>query len=659
MNEAVRAMQPSSFDLYLFHEGTLYFAYKTFGAHFYEHEGQNGVRFVVWAPQAKQVSVVGDFNAWNAETTPLTRLPSGVWYGWVPALEEGTRYKYAVLTATDQLLYKADPFAFSAEVKPQTASRVIDLRRLQSYPWRDGRWLKKRAMEAVPWEQPLAIYEVHLASWRKHEDGRYMSYRELADELIPYVKALGFTHIELMPVMEHPYDRSWGYQITGYYAPTSRFGDPLDLMVLIDRAHQAGIGVILDWVPGHFVRDAHGLAHWDGSALYEFGEPWRAEHPGWGTLAFDLGRPEVHSFLISNALYYFDLFHIDGLRIDAVSAILYRDYGRETGKWVPNLYGGREDLEGIEFLKKLNHTVFQYFPHALMIAEESSSFPLVTYPPEVGGLGFNFKWNMGWMNDMLRYLNVAPEDRPHHHQRITFSLHYAFSENYILPLSHDEVVYGKRSLLEKIPGPDEEKFATLRAFFLYMYTHPGKKLLFMGSELAQRDEWYDEGSLHHHLLNEDHHARFYRFVQDLNKFYKKFPALWKDERSFNGFSWIDADNYAQSIIVFVRMATKEKSLDNKKSHEHTRDADYALEQDVIIVVVNFSRERYKDFRIGVPYEGIYEEVMNTDKRIYGGGNRQNRGQLYTEHIAWHGRSDSLVLTVPPLTALALVWKGDA
>lgn len=630
-------MKPSPDDIYLFHEGTLYFAYLTFGAHLTEEEGVSGVRFTVWAPNAKSVRVVGDFNGWDGINHEMIRLPSGIWSLFIPSLKVGDLYKYEVITPSGEKKYKADPFAFFSELKPKSASVIVDLKALQSYKWQDQAWQEWKK-ENPPYENPMNIYEVHMGTWKRHEDGSYYTYRELADSLIDYVAEMGYTHIELLPIMEHPYDRSWGYQITGYYSITSRYGAPQDFQYFVDRAHRKGIGVILDWVPGHFVKDEHGLRLWDGTPLYEYADPLRAENQGWGTLNFDLGKTEVMSFLISNALFYLDIYHVDGIRVDAVASMLYRDYGKAEGEWTPNQEGGKENLEGIRFLRKLNETVFRYFPHTLMIAEDSTAWPLVTSPTYVGGLGFNFKWNMGWMNDMLRYIEMDPIYRKHHHNLVTFSFFYAFSENFILPISHDEVVYGKRSLLNKMPGDYQQKFASFRAFLGYMMAHPGKKLLMMGSEFAQWDEWKDEAPLDWFLLEQyETHQKAKRYVKELNQFYLSHPALWEWDHKQEGFQWIDADNKDQSILVFLRRGKEEGCF--------------------LIIVVNFTPVYYESFRIGVPEEGKYKEVFNSDRSVYGGTKKQNTKVLTSEEIPWHGQENSIEIKVPPLSFLVL-QKND-
>ena len=507
---------------------------------------------------------------------------------------------------------------------------------LDGYRWQDAEWLANRAGQAI-YEQPLNIYEVAAGSWKRDSERQWLSYRELADELAGYAADMGYTHIELLPVVEHPYDGSWGYQATGYYAVTSRYGSPADFMYLVDCCHQKGIGVILDWVPGHFCKDAHGLAEFDGTTLYEYADCQRRENRGWGTLNFDLGRPEVMSFLISNVLFWLEQYHIDGIRMDAVANMLYLNYGREADEWTPNRYGGTENLEAIQFLRRLNEAVFANYPQALVIAEDSTAWPLVTQPTYLGGLGFNFKWNMGWMNDMLRYMELDPVYRQHHHNLVTFSLMYAFSENFVLPLSHDEVVHGKRSLLNKMPGDYWQKFANLRAFYGYMMAHPGKKLLFMGGEFGQFIEWNYQDSLDWHLLDYDMHSKLHAYVKDLNHFYRENPAMWQNDRDWQGFSWIDCQNWQQSVLVLKRQGRQAA--------------------DFLLAVVNFTPVVRSEYRIGVPAAEAYQEVFNSDAGRYGGSGQGNPGCLRPEAAAWHNQEQSLVLTLPPLAIIYLKPAG--
>lgn len=616
---------PTDHDLYLFHQGNLFYSYKLLGAHYMEDNGEKGVRFSVWAPNAKEVMVVGDYNNWNGNHHKMKRVKdSGIWSLFVPGLDEGSLYKYKICTNQGDCFLKADPYAFYSEHKPATASIVYSL---NGYDWNDEEWQKQKT---ISYHKPMNIYEVHLGTWKQKEDGKYYTYRELADELIDYVSEMGYTHIELLPISEHPYDRSWGYQITGYFAITSRYGTPHDFMYFVDRCHQKGIGVILDWVPGHFVKDAHGLRLFDGTTLFEYEDQKKAENPDWGTLSFDLGKPEVQSFLISNAIYLMDVFHIDGLRVDAVASMLYLDFGKQDHQWVPNQYGGHENLEAIAFFRKLNEAVFQYYPNALIIAEESTAWPLVSAPTYLGGLGFNFKWNMGWMNDMLSYLEMDPIYRKHHHNHITFSFFYAFSENYVLPLSHDEVVYGKKSLLNKMHGDYWQKFASLRLFYGYMMAHPGKKLLFMGGEFGQFDEWKDLEGLDWHLIEYDSHRMLQQYVKELNHFYLQEKPLWELDHEQEGFEWIDPHDSNQSIVTFLR---KDKN------------------QDFIIIVSNFTPIYYESYRIGVPALGTYKEIFNSDAYKYGGSGKGNFVPLNAEKMKWHNQPYNINIQIPPLATV--------
>jgi len=621
-------------DLYLFHEGRNDHSYTMLGAHVVSEGGQSGVRFAVWAPNAQKVRVMGDFNRWDGRDYEMEKVSTcGIWSLFIPGLKVGALYKYEVITCQGESLHKSDPYAFAAEVRPLTASKVASL---DKYRWQDDKWRLAKA-DKFAYDQPMNIYEVDLGSWKRGSDNQRLSYRQLGPELAEYAAGMGYTHIELLPVVEHPFDGSWGYQATGYYAATSRYGSPSDFMFLIDCCHQRGIGVILDWVPGHFCKDAHGLARFDGTALYEYSDPRRSENHGWGTLNFDLGRPEVMSFLISNALFWMDIFHIDGLRIDAVANMLCLNYGRQEGDWTPNSQGGTENFEAINFLRRLNEAIFARHPEALVIAEDSTAWPLVTHPTYEGGLGFNFKWNMGWMNDMLRYMEFEPVYRQYHHNLVTFSFMYAFSENFVLPLSHDEVVHGKRSLLDKMPGDYWQKFANLRAFYAYMMAHPGKKLLFMGGEFGQFIEWNYQDSLDWHLLDYDMHGRLHRYVRDINHFYLEHCAMWQNDRDWEGFSWIDCQDYRQSVLVFKRQGKRP--------------------QDFVIVVLNFTPVVREQYRIGVPAADCYREVFNSDNVDYGGSGQGNPGNLQIQAIPWHGQSGSLVLTLPPLAAVYLEPVG--
>ena len=619
----------SEFDLYLFHQGTNYHAQEMLGAHFVEQDGKKGVRFTVWAPNAKAVSVVGEFNDWNVFIHPMNRMDDGeIWEVFVEGLGEGEIYKYAIEPQWGgPRIMKADPYGFYAEKKPQTASRTYDM---NHYEWKDEAWQKRKAEESS-YERPMLTYEVHAGSWRRTLEGDYLSYRELADQLISYVKDMNYTHIEFMPLCEHPYDGSWGYQATGYFAVTSRYGTPDDFRYLVDTAHQNGIGIIMDWVPGHFCKDEQGLRHFDGKNLYESDNETRAENWEWGTTNFDYGRTEVQSFLISNALFWFEEFHIDGLRIDAVANMLYLNYGRKDGEWQPNKYGDTGNLEAMDFLKKLNETIFKYHPHALMIAEESTSWPLISKPVYMGGMGFNYKWNMGWMNDMLDYVSLDPIYRKWNQDKITFSLMYAFSENFVLPLSHDEVVHGKRSLIEKMPGDYWQKFAGLRGFFGYWIAHPGKKLLFMGGEFGHFIEWNFDDSMDWHLVEQyPMHTKMLAYSKALNKFYVENTCFWQVDFDWSGFQWIDCNDNENSIIALVRRADDPS--------------------DFLVCVHNFTPEVHQGYRIGVPTKGTYVEVFNSDEEAYGGSGVVNAGDLVSEDYAYHGREQSIVITVPPLAS---------
>jgi 1,4-alpha-glucan branching enzyme len=624
-------------DLYLFNNGTQEQAWRLLGANPRVHDGVAGVLFAVWAPNARRVSVVCDANHWDGRRHVMRPHPtSGVWELFIPGIEIGTRYKFELLAADGSPLpLKADPYARQMELRPATASVVTAA---STYQWQDRDWLARRR-SASTYSAAVSIYEVHLGSWqRKPEDGnRMLDYRELAATLLPYVKEQGFTHVQLLPVSEHPFDGSWGYQPIGLFAPTARFGTPDDFRYFVDQAHALGLGVLLDWVPGHFPEDAHGLACFDGSQLYEHADDRRGRHPDWQTCIYNYGRAEVQSFLISNALYWFDEFHIDGLRVDAVASMLYLDYSRKDGEWLPNPYGGRENLEAIELLRNVNARVYFKHPGVMMIAEESTAWPGVTQFVEAGGLGFGYKWNMGWMNDSLRYLSRDPVHRRFHHNELTFGLLYAFSENFILPLSHDEVVHGKRSLLERIPGPDVDKFATLRAAYAFMWTHPGKKLLFMGGEFGQRQEWNHDQSLDWHLLRQAPHQGLQRLVGDLNRLYRQQPALHELDHEAEGFEWVDADNHAQSVFSYRRKSRSGAQL---------------------LVVLNMTPVLHHGFRVGVPAAGRYRELLNTDALHYGGGGHGNLGQVQAEALPAHGCQWSLALTLPPLAAVVFSRVQD-
>ncbi len=625
---------PDEFNLYLFHQGNLFRSYQVFGAHPGIESGREGVRFSLWAPRAREVQVVGDFNRWQETKHEMKKVKNtGVWTLFIPGARQGDAYKYRVVTRDGKVLHKADPYAFQAEVRPKTASLVTSL---GGYRWGDHAWMKQRA-DCPAHQRPMLIYEVHLGSWKRNDSGDFLTYREMAYELVDYVASMGYTHIELLPLAEHPYDGSWGYQATGYFAATSRYGSPQDLMFFVDRCHQAGLGVILDWVPGHFCKDDHGLRYFDGSPVYEPEDGRRSESLQWDTLHFDLGKPEVQSFLISNALFWMDLYHIDGLRVDAVASMLYLDFGREDGQWAPNQYGGRENLDAVSFLKKLNEQVFHHFPGALMIAEESTQWPQVTAPTYLGGLGFNFKWNMGWMNDILNYMSMDPVHRKWHHQLLTFSFWYAFTENFVLPLSHDEVVHCKKSLLDKMPGDYWQKFANLRLLYGYMAAHPGKKLLFMGAELGQFSEWDHDSQLDWNLLDFESHARLQRYVRDLNYFCREQRALWELDHQARGFQWVDPHDSSQSVITFIRKA---------KSAE-----------ECLVTVCNFTPGFHQGYRIGVPGPGSYKEVFNSDAEVYGGSGQGNYSPLVAEKYRWHNRDWSLEIVVPPLAVVILRWEN--
>ncbi|OGW23333.1 MAG: 1,4-alpha-glucan branching enzyme, partial [Nitrospirae bacterium GWC2_46_6] len=587
----------TDFDLHLIGEGTHYKNYEKLGAHVVEIDGVKGVHFSVWAPNAKRVSLIGNFNHWDGKKHPMKLLgDSGIWETFIPGLGEGELYKFEIKSKYGGYKeQKADPFAFYFEVRPKSAAIVYSIE--DKHKWQDSEWMETRR-KTNRLESPVSIYEVHPGSWMRvpEENNRFLTYRELADKLIPYVKELGYTHIELLPLMEHPLDVSWGYQVIGYFAPTSRFGRPEDFMYFIDECHQNGIGVIMDWVPAHFPKDAHGLGFFDGTCLYEHEDPKKGEHKEWGTLVFNYGRREVANYLISNALFWLDKYHIDGLRVDAVASMLYLDYSREPGEWIPNIYGGNENLEAVAFVKRFNEVVHQYHPGVLTIAEESTSWPAVSRPTYVGGLGFSMKWNMGWMHDTIEYFSKDPVYRKFHTNSLTFSMLYAFTENFILPFSHDEVVHGKRSMFDKMPGDMWQKFAGLRTLYGYMYGHPGKKLLFMGSEFGQWSEWNSEESLDWHLLEYEPHQRLHRFVRDLNELYKSEPAMHEVDSEWYGFEWIDFNDSESSVISFIRRA---KNPD-----------------DFLVFVFNLTPVPRFGYRLGVPNSGFYKEVLNSDSEIY-------------------------------------------
>ena len=625
----------SSFQLHLHGEGTHYEGYSTLGAHLTACLGVAGVRFAVWAPNALVVSVVGDFNGWDTRRHPMRLRDGGIWELFLPDLGEGTIYKYFVKSqVAGYSEMKADPYAFASEPPPLTGSVVV---RLDRHQWQDADWLARRAAtDSI--HQPMSVYEVHLGSWLRGEENRLLTYRELADKLVPYVKEMGFTHIEMLPILEHPYVPSWGYQVTGYFAPTARFGTPDDFKFFVDACHQAGVGVLLDWVPAHFPRDAHGLGFFDGTALYEHEDPRQGEHRDWGTKIFNFGRNEVKSFLISSAIFWLKEYHLDGLRVDAVASMLYLDYSRHEGEWVPNRYGGRENLEAIDFLKRFNEQVHQV-PGAISIAEESTSFPAVSRPVYAGGLGFTFKWNMGWMHDMLGYFEQDPVYRKYRQNNLTFSLLYAFTENFVLPISHDEVVYGKGSLTGKMSGDEWQRFANARAFLAFMWTHPGKKLVFMGCEIGAWQEWNHDTSLPWESLQYRPHSSLQRMVRELNKFYREQPALWEVDDSYEGFDWIDFRDVENSILAFLRWS--------KGRRDH------------LVVACNFTPVPRLNYRIGVPSMGVYDEVFNSDAEMFGGSNLGNGGAATAVSIASHGRPASLNITLPPLGVVVFRPRREA
>jgi 1,4-alpha-glucan branching enzyme len=629
----------TGFDLHLLAEGTHFEAFNKLGAHVIDHDGVSGVHFAVWAPNARQINVVGDFNDWNGREHPMRLLErSGYWETFVPGLAQGANYKFEVIGADGRTVLKADPCARYFETPPDTASIVWSG---AGHQWQDAEWMADRAARDQWKHLPMSVYEVHLGSWQRAPDGGLHSYREMADRLVPYVKDMGFTHVELLPVMEHPFTGSWGYQVIGFFAPTSRFGTPDDFKVLVDAFHRAGIGVILDWVPGHFPKDQHGLARFDGTALYEHSDPRQGEHQDWGTLVFNYGRHEVRSFLLSNALFWLNEFHIDGLRVDAVASMLYLDYSRKAGEWVPNQYGGRENLDAIEFIKQLNMLVERECPGAFVSAEESTSWPGVTRPVHLGGLGFTYKWNMGWMHDMLDYTKEDPVHRKWHHNKVTFSMMYAYSEKFVLPFSHDEVVHGKRSMLDKMPGDVWQKHANLRALFGYMFVHPGKKLMFMGGEIGQWREWNHDWQLDWEVLGDPRHAGLQRWVRDLNTCYRHQPSLWAADFDPAGFSWIDCNDHEHSIIALTRKANRLTGEQANRPTEFT------------IAVVNFTPVPRRGYRLGVPAAGDYVELLNSDAELYGGSNIGNQGHVSAESKPAHGYDWSLNLTVPPLGFLLL------
>jgi 1,4-alpha-glucan branching enzyme len=621
-------------ELQSINEGRHATMYRSLGAHLGEMDGVAGARFAVWAPNATEVAVMCDGNGWTRHSNYLHGSDSGVWSGFLPGFKHGTRYKYSIRTKWGEYLDKSDPYAFHTELRPHTASIVYDL---GGYQWHDAAWTQRRA-ETNWLERPLTIYEVHLGAWRRPKDGReYFSYGELAKMLVDYCREMGYTHLQLMPVTEYPFDGSWGYQTTGYFAPTSRFGTPHDFMKFVDYCHQHDIGVLIDWVPAHFPTDAHGLAKFDGTSIYEHEDPRKGFHPDWNTCIFNYGRNEVRDFLLSSARFWLDVYHVDGIRVDAVASMLYLDYSRKDGQWVPNQFGGRENLEAIQFLKDFNTVLHRDYPGVLTIAEESTAWGGVSHPTYNGGLGFSMKWDMGWMNDTLKYIQRDPVHRKFHHNELSFRMVYAFTENFVLPLSHDEVVHGKRSLLSQMPGDYWQKFANLRMLFAYQYTMPGKKLLFMGGELGQWTEWNHDAEIDWALLGFPSHEGLRRFVADLNALVRREPALHEVDFGWQGFAWINADDWHNSAYAWLR-------------HAKNRD-------DFVAVALNFTPVPRHEYRIGVPQAGRYAEILNSDGKIYGGGDVGNGGGVTTEPIASHGHPQSVVLTLPPLGLVVLKPAG--
>ena len=625
--------QLADFDMHLFGEGKHWHVYRVLGAHLHQVGGVRGVLFATWAPNAERISVVGDFNDWDGRCHPMrVRGASGVWELFIPGLDAGCLYKLELRSRAGDVLLKADPYGQAFEMRPSTASIVVQP---DTYTWEDQRWLSAR--RNADWlHQPMSIYEVHLGSWQRDEQGGFVNYRELAHHLVDYVTETGFTHIELLPVMEHPLDASWGYQTTGCFAPTSRFGSPDDFRYFVDHCHRHNIGVLLDWVPAHFPKDAHGLARFDGTALYEHEDPRRGEHRDWGTLIFNYGRNEVRNFLLGSALYWLEEFHLDGLRVDAVASMLYLDYSREEGDWLPNIYGGNENLEAIDFIRQLNTITHSEQPGTLIIAEESTAWPQVTRPTYLGGLGFSMKWNMGWMHDTLLYMSKDPVHRHFHHNELTFGLLYAFTENFVLPFSHDEVVHGKGSMLRKMPGDEWQRFANLRLLYTYMFTYPGKKLLFMGNEFGQGDEWNHDRALDWYVLDYPLHQGIRRLVADVNKLYRREPALHRLEFEARGFDWIDCHDAAQSVISYQRRSDSE----------------------TVVVILNFTPVPREQYRVGVPTGGDYVELFNSDSEFYGGSNMGNAGRLAAEPTPWMNQPFSISLNLPPLGGLVLKQAGD-
>ncbi|VAX11026.1 1,4-alpha-glucan (glycogen) branching enzyme, GH-13-type [hydrothermal vent metagenome] len=621
--------QLKDFDLHLFGEGKHWHAYRFLGAHLHLADDVPGTLFAVWAPNAERISVVGDFNQWDGRRYPMRcRGDAGIWELFIPGLQPGALYKFEIRSCSGKVLIKTDPYGNQFQVRPDTACIITADTKHQ---WQDQQWVKQR--DQHDWQTaPLSIYEVHLGSWQQDENGGYLNYRELAHRLVAHVSALGFTHVELLPITEHPFDASWGYQTTGYFAPTSRFGTPDDFRYFVDHLHQNGIGIILDWVPAHFPKDEHALGQFDGSALYEHADPRRGEHRDWGTLIFNYGRKEVQNFLLASAIYWLEEFHLDGLRVDAVASMLYLDYSREPGDWLPNEHGGRENLEAVEFLRHLNIVTHEQFPGTMIIAEESTAWPQVSRPTWLGGLGFSMKWNMGWMHDTLSYLSKDPIHRHYHHDQLTFGLLYAFTENFLLPFSHDEVVHGKGSMLDKMPGDSWQKFSSLRLLYSYMFTYPGKKLLFMGNEFAQGKEWNDATALDWYLLERPQHQGIQLLVSDLNKLYRNSNAMHTLEFEEAGFAWIDCHDAAQSVLSYMRKGT---------------------DGSIIIVILNFTPQPREGYRIGLPSHGFYHEILNSDSSIYGGSNLGNNGGVNSEQQPWMNQEYSASLTLPPLGAVVL------
>ncbi len=630
--------EADEFNTHLFHEGTARSAYEYMGAHAATHDGMAGYMFRVWAPRAQAVSVVGDFNSWDAAANPMEKITQGIWECFIPGGKVYDAYKFAVKGAGGETHLKADPYAFHCETRPGTASKLYQM---DNYPWNDAAWRSARSKQPI-YNAPLNIYEVHLGSWRTNEDGSVKNYRDLAKELAPYVKEMGFNFIELLPITEYPYDPSWGYQCTGYFAPTSRYGTPEDFMFFVDYMHQQGVGIILDWVPAHFCKDEHGLYEFDGSPCYEYADLRKGEHAAWGTRVFDYGRPEVKSFLLSSAAFWLKEYHLDGIRVDAVASMLYLDYNRRDGEWVSNIHGGKEHLEAIEFLQDLNKTAFTVNPDVLMIAEESTAWPLVTKPADVigpngiGGLGFNLKWNMGWMNDMCHYLKMDPWFRQGNHKDITFSMFYAFSENYILPLSHDEVVHMKGSVLGKMPGDAWQKFAGVRGFYAYTIAHPGKKLSFMGVELGTEKEWAYDRQLNWELLENEPNRQIHQYFKDINQFYQKESALWEVDFDWQGFQWLVPDDNSNNVVVFLRR--------DKAGNE-------------LLCAINFSPNTYEDYRFGCPPVKEYVEVFNSDDPKYGGTGVGNAAPCKVSWEPSHGQETSVAIRIPPFGAVFLKGEG--